>query len=179
MPRICKRRSKRIVHANPDRAAGRRTGHIFLVRADLLGPEGRDASARRWRASILARRRGSLERAADSRPSAPGCKRPRSAHAPPRLARTPASAGALPNPPIAVLQRLWRFQRRRPRICRGDATAARQRRRPGSMSSPIPDFGFQVSAEGAGFCWAANSQQNQITPGRTIRSPMSRAMSFI
>ena len=24
------------------------------------------------------------------------------------------------------------------------------------------DFGFQVSAEGAGFCWAGNSQQNQI-----------------
>ncbi len=25
------------------------------------------------------------------------------------------------------------------------------------------NFGFQVSAEGAGFCWAGNSQQNQIT----------------
>ncbi len=27
-----------------------------------------------------------------------------------------------------------------------------------------PDFGFQVSAEGAGFCWSGNSQQNQLTP---------------
>ena len=42
----------------------------------------------------------------------------------------------------------------------------------GGQKTPAPwinviansDFGFQVSAEGAGFCWAANSQQNQITP---------------
>jgi len=27
-----------------------------------------------------------------------------------------------------------------------------------------PQFGFQASAEGAGFCWALNSQQNRITP---------------
>ena len=27
-----------------------------------------------------------------------------------------------------------------------------------------PDFGFQVSAEGSGFTWSLNSQQNQLTP---------------
>ena len=27
-----------------------------------------------------------------------------------------------------------------------------------------PAFGFQVSADGAGFTWAQNSQQNRITP---------------
>ena len=42
----------------------------------------------------------------------------------------------------------------------------------GGQKTPAPwvnviansNFGFQVSAEGAGFCWAVNSQQNQITP---------------
>ena len=27
-----------------------------------------------------------------------------------------------------------------------------------------PSFGFQISSEGAGFCWHGNSQQNQLTP---------------
>ena len=38
------------------------------------------------------------------------------------------------------------------------------RPRPGSTSSRIPRFGFQVSESGAGYTWSRNSRENQLTP---------------
>jgi len=40
-----------------------------------------------------------------------------------------------------------------------------------------PDFGFLVTATGGGYCWAANSQQNQITPwsNDAARDPVGEA----
>ena len=63
----------------------------------------------------------------------------------------------------AILQRLWRLQRGWPGIC-GGAEQRQQTPAPWINVIANSNFGFQVSAEGAGFCWAGNSQQNQITP---------------
>jgi cyclic beta-1,2-glucan synthetase len=43
-----------------------------------------------------------------------------------------------------------------------------------------PDFGFLVTATGGGYCWAGNSQQNQITPWSNdpVRDPGAEAFLF-
>ena len=42
-----------------------------------------------------------------------------------------------------------------------------------------PAFGFQVAAEGSGYTWSVNSRENQLTPGRTIRSAIARVRCSI
>ncbi len=56
---------------------------------------------------------------------------------------------------------------------------------PGARHTPAPwinvvanpGFGFQVSADGAGYCWAANSREHQLTPWSNdpVRDPVGQA----
>jgi len=135
-------------------------GRIFLLRTDLLGAESNGALRAAARIDLSARR-GSLEEQlsalveADKSVSTPK----------PRRVATP-TAGPVVSPEATGLQFFNGFG--------GFSADGREYVvvLNGGQKTPAPwinvianfNFGFQVSAEGAGFCWAANSQQNQITP---------------
>ncbi len=149
-----------IVHAN-NRAPDDGLGHIQLVRADLAGSDG--VAALRAVARIdLSGRRGSLEKqltVAAVDPLQKGDEAP--------AMRAPTEAAVSPHPWLWPDLRFFNGYG-------GFSTDGREyvAVAPGGRATPAPwinvianpDFGFQVSTEGAGFFWAANSQQNQITP---------------
>jgi cyclic beta-1,2-glucan synthetase len=135
-------------------------GRIFLLRADLLGGESSEALRAAARVDLSARR-GSLAEQLSALVEADksvGSPRPRRAPAP--------ATGSTVSPDAAGLQFFNSFG--------GFSADGREyvvvlnggQKTPAPWVNVIanPNFGFQVSAEGAGFCWAANSQQNQITP---------------
>ncbi|MBA2587677.1 MAG: glycosyl transferase [Alphaproteobacteria bacterium] len=150
-----------IVHAN-DRSPDDGLGHIQLVRTDLAGADG-VARLRAVARVDLTGRRGSLEQQL-------------AISAKDTLARDEVT---LPTPPVApkaaaqpdpkFFSNLRFFNSYGGFSADGReyvAIARAGRPTPAPWINVIanPDFGFQVSSEGAGFCWAANSQQNQITP---------------
>ena len=135
-------------------------GRIFLLRTDLLGTESNGALRAAARIDLSARR-GSLEEQLNALVEAD--KNPMAIE--PRRV-TPPAAVPTPSPATTELQFFNGFggfsADGREYVIVLDA----------GLKTPAPwinviansAFGFQVSAEGAGFCWAANSQQNQITP---------------
>ena len=135
-------------------------GGIFLLRTDLLGAESNGALRAAARIDLSARR-GSLEEQLSALVEAD-----KNAVAPkPRRIATPI-AGAVVLPEPVGLQFFNGFG--------GFSADGREYVvvLNGGQKTPAPwvnvianaNFGFQVSAEGSGFSWAANSQQNQITP---------------
>ncbi|XQZ48338.1 hypothetical protein E2977_04105 (plasmid) [Paracoccus yeei] len=92
------------------------------------------------------------------------CPRPGRAAVPARAPRRAAARHPrIPGRGVAPFQRLWRlFRRRREYVTRlrhGQATP-----QPWINVIARDDFGFHVSAEGAGFTWAVNSRDYQVTP---------------
>jgi len=135
-------------------------GRIFLLRTDLLGTESNGALRAAARVDLSARR-GSLEEQLSSLVEAD------KEVAPPKPRRvTPPPTGSVVSTDTTSLQFFNGFG--------GFSADGREYVvvLNGGQKTPAPwvnviansSFGFQVSAEGAGFCWAANSQQNQITP---------------
>ncbi len=151
-----------IVHSH-DWAPDDGLGHIQLVRADIAGPD--NIAALRAVARVeLNGQRGSLEKQL----SLATTDQPKS-NAPASVARPAPKTEALPppDPKFAAGLRFFNGYGGFSADGREYVTIARGGRpTPAPWINVIanPDFGFQVSSEGAGFCWAANSQQNQVTP---------------
>ena len=134
-------------------------GHIFMLRADLISPEAEAlllATAR----VVLSGDRGSLtdhlDRAASRSPRPAALRRRR---APVRSDLRVATA----EPGLEFFNGLGGFA--------ADGREYVTLLGPG-RTTPAPwinvvanaEFGFQVSAEGAGFAWSVNSRDHQITP---------------
>ncbi len=149
------------VHTQPwNEQAASADGRVFLLRADLLGPEGREALRAAARIDLSAKR-GSLAEQLS------------------KLLNPDRDAAApLPNEPAKSLgggQGKAVFEMPPMQVFNGIGGFSADGREYivvlyGGMRTPAPwtnvisnkDFGFLVSAEGGGFCWAINSQQNQI-----------------
>src|SRR5258708_10073183 len=133
-------------------------GAVFIVRADLATVEARIALQTVARAMLLSRR-GSLaqqvKRLTEPKPAAkPPVRRS-------LVRRAPELVLGLPDPEF--FNGLGGFVaggREYVTILGvGDATPA-----PWINVIANPAFGFQVSAEGGGYTWSANSRENQLTP---------------
>ncbi len=135
-------------------------GRIFLLRTDLMGPESSGALRAAARIDLNARR-GSLAEQLSALVEADrsvGIPRSRRAAAP--------VTGSIVSSDASGLQFFNGFG--------GFSADGREYViiLNGGQKTPAPwinvianaNFGFQVSAEGASFCWGTNSQQNQITP---------------
>jgi cyclic beta-1,2-glucan synthetase len=134
-------------------------GAVFVLRADLVSPEIRGLLSACARA-VLHGNRGSLadqlKRARDLNPTgAPSTRRP-----PPPAA---APETPLPRPAMEFFNGLGGFTNDGHEYLTflegNDRTPA-----PWLNVVANPSFGFQVSADGSGFTWSVNSQQNQLTP---------------
>jgi cyclic beta-1,2-glucan synthetase len=148
----------RMNQSMPKLAAQETRGSVFVLRADLIPAEVRDllnAAAR----AVLIGGAGTLgeqiNHARDVKPAgAPPVK---------RAAPTVAPEVAPPRPAMEFFNGLGGFAQ----DGREYTTVLE-----GNSHTPVPwvnivanpDFGFQVSAEGSGFTWSINSQQNQLTP---------------
>ena len=133
-------------------------GAVFVLRADLLAPEVfalLQATAR----AVLHGNRASLaeqvNRARDRMPpSAPPFR---------RASPIPAAETPPPRPEMEYFNGLGGFTNNgREYLTILDGSE----RTPAPWINVIanPIFGFQVSADGSGFTWSVNSQQNQLTP---------------
>ena len=137
--------------------APRRSGPIFILRGDLLGPEARDALLGASRA-VLVGRRGTL---------AEQLKRLATVRTPPvpqARARRPTEFGRGPEADrLAFFNGYGGFDRAE----REYVTVLRDgAHTPAPWINVIanPVFGFQAAADGAGYTWSLNSRENQITP---------------
>jgi cyclic beta-1,2-glucan synthetase len=149
----------RINRSTPSGAGGAQLGSVFMLRADLASSETRDllqAAAR----CVLHGDRGSLadqlDRSRDLKPAYGPAPRatPAAASARERV-QTPAQ--------LEFFNGLGGFTnegREYLTLLQGDAHT------PAPWINVVSNasFGFQVSADGAGFTWSVNSQQNQLTP---------------
>ena len=144
----------RISQAHP----GGTGGTVFILRSDLVSVDARTALQSVARAVLLSRRGSVAEQVKRLRDVTPALVPP---------VRRPAS------------YRVVEATSRRPDLTHfnglGGFTAGGQEYMtilgPG-QSTPAPwinvianqSFGFQVSVEGGGYCWSANSRENQLTP---------------
>ncbi|HSF38589.1 MAG TPA: glucoamylase family protein, partial [Thermoanaerobaculia bacterium] len=148
----------------PDRSGG----SAFILRSDLVAPEARDALFAAARAMLVGRN-GSLSdqiaRRESRRPPAVGAAR-----RVPKTAATvePRPAGESPgaSPPRLDLE-LWNGLGGFAAEGREYVTILREGQwTPAPWINVIanPGFGFQASESGAGYTWAGNSRENQLTP---------------
>ena len=134
-------------------------GKVYLLRVDLIGPEGRDALRAVARVDLSARRGSLTEQLnalaqGEKDPEKPTRPRPPGREAPPAI-RLDAQA-------LQAFNGYGGFSADgREYVI--DLTGGQRTPAPWINVIANSAFGFQVAAEGAGFCWAANSQQNQIT----------------
>ena len=136
---------------------GTQGGNIYLLRSDLLNAGAREkllAAAR----VVLSNRRGTLaeqvERVLDDKPVIP--PRPR------KLAPVKQESALASLPQLEYANGFGGFTNNgREYAIVMDGGQLTPSPWVNVIANPI--FGFQVSAAGAGFSWAANSQQNQIT----------------
>ncbi len=142
-----------------DQAASPTQGRVHMLRADLIGRDAVLALRAAARADLNARRGPLVDQLA------PLMAPEKSSKAPPSY--QPPAAKAAPetfNP--ADLQFFNGYG--------GFSADGREYVVPVNNDQPTPapwinvvanrQFGFQAAAEGSGFCWALNSQQNRITP---------------
>ncbi|HYH44620.1 MAG TPA: hypothetical protein VEG34_02980, partial [Thermoanaerobaculia bacterium] len=139
-------------------------GTAFLLRGDLVAPESRGALLTAARAVLLAHN-GTLaeqiarrERPAETRVPGAGAPRPAQPASPPRPAGRP-----IPRPELELWNGLGGFA--------ADGREYVTVLGPGQWTPAPwinvvanPGFGFQVSESGAGYTWAGNSRENQLTP---------------
>lgn len=132
-------------------------GRTMVLRADLIAPETRDLVAAVARV-VLSGREGSLSeqlgRVAEASTLAPAAvKRPSIAVEPP----------SRPTPQLEFFNGLGGFAHEGREyvtvLAPGQVTPA-----PWINVIANPGFGFQVSADGAGYTWARNSREHQLTP---------------
>ncbi|MBV9620088.1 MAG: glycosyl transferase [Gammaproteobacteria bacterium] len=140
------------------RGAQAARGSVYVVRADLLSPDSRSALWAAARASFVSRR-GTLTEQLDR------LEDPAAETAAPVLRRSaaPAAAAEVALPPLELDNGVGGFAE--------DGREYLIVLRPG-VYTPMPwlnvigrrEFGFQVSATGAGYTWSRNSRENALTP---------------
>jgi len=146
-------------------------GSVFVLRADLLSVETRDLLRTAARAVLLSRRGSLAEQLERLTPAPPstgwlGSGRTSGRLASPPLSRESAASGSgaagMPTPPLEFYNGLGGFAadgREYVTILgEGQWTPA-----PWINVLANPAFGCQVSVEGAGYTWAANSREHQLT----------------
>jgi cyclic beta-1,2-glucan glucanotransferase len=150
-----------------------RGGNLFILRAEQVAPEARSALFAAARVVLVARN-GTLaeqivrrDRVQDWRGSSrPGARRPVESEPDRSAPRAPGAPGADTAPPHFELE-FWNGlggfaddgREYVTVLGEGQCTPA-----PWVNVVANPDFGFQVSESGAGYTWAANSRENQLTP---------------
>jgi cyclic beta-1,2-glucan synthetase len=148
----------RMNQAMPRLAQSSLRGNVYLFRADLLSGEVRDALQSAARA-VLHGQLGSLveqiNRARERRPGvAPAVRK-----LPQPVASEPAMADAQSEFYNGIGGFVQDGREYLTQFSPGQRTPA-----PWINVVANASFGFQVSAEGSGYTWSANSQQNQLTP---------------
>ncbi len=141
----------------PDRGGGT----AFILRADLVAPEAREVLLAAARAMLVGRN-GSLA----DQIARPESRRPPAAGAPRRGTKTAATAEPPASPPRLDLE-LWNGLGGFAADGREYVTLLKEGQwTPAPWINVIanPGFGFQVSESGAGYTWAGNSRENQLTP---------------
>ncbi|HME72850.1 MAG TPA: hypothetical protein VKM54_23720, partial [Myxococcota bacterium] len=133
-------------------------GRLFVVRADLISLEARDALLAAARAVLLSRR-GSLSEQLKRREEPEPVAAPRA-----RRLRESVAQGRAPQPPeLEFFNGLGGFAadgREYVTILgEGQWTPA-----PWLNVIANPTFGFQVSVDGGGYTWSGNSRENPLTP---------------
>jgi len=132
-------------------------GAVFVLRSDLVSDETRGALQSAARAVLLSRRGSLSEQVKRLEEPAPAAAPPA-----PRVPERTAQPAA-PRPDLELFNGLGGFadggREYVTVLGEGQWTPA-----PWINVVANPCFGFQVSAEGAGFTWAENSRENQITP---------------
>ena len=133
-------------------------GTVFVVRADLLSVEARTALQAVARAVLLSRRGSLAEQVKRVREPKPAIA-PRSRPSTARRERNSVSAKL----DLEFFNGFGGFTRDGREyvtiLGAGQCTPA-----PWINVIANPSFGFQVSAEGSGYTWSANSRENQLTP---------------
>jgi len=133
-------------------------GAVFIVRADLATVEARIALQTIARAVLLSRRGGLSEQVKRLREPKPAAKPPARRSS---VRRAPEPVLGLPDPEF--FNGLGGFvaggREYVTILGEGEWTPA-----PWINVIANPAFGFQVSAEGGGYTWSANSRENQLTP---------------
>jgi len=146
------------IHAASWSAEAAPQGKIFLLRTDMIGAEGCDALKAAARINISARR-GSLVEQLNTLAEADREAKPPKSYTPPVASARPEIPAETAN--LQFFNSFGGFSADgREYVVRLDM----------GQKTPAPwinvianrNFGFQVSADGAGFCWAGDSQQNQI-----------------
>ncbi len=134
------------------------TGHIFMLRGDLISPGARALLVATARAILL----GDRGRLSDQLAGAPRAE----VTEPPRPRRGIVSSDlrvAKPEPGVEYFNGLGGFAEGGREYLTvlgpGQATPA-----PWINVVANPNFGFQVSAEGGGYAWSINSREHQLTP---------------
>jgi cyclic beta-1,2-glucan synthetase len=134
-------------------------GNVFVVRADLLSVEDKDALRTAARATLLSRHGTLAEQVARAARPRPEPRRPFQRPVPPSLApETPPV-----RPDLEFFNGLGGF---------GDAGREYVTVLGQGQWTPAPwinvvaneSFGFQVSESGSGYTWSLNSRENQLTP---------------
>lgn len=132
-------------------------GKVYLLRADLLGPEGRDALRAAARVDLSARR-GSL---AEQLNALTGREENSKSRKRPKASTDKTAFASREALNLQFFNGVGGFSQDGREyvisLTGGEKTPA-----PWINVITNSNFGFQVSAEGAGFSWAGNSQQNQI-----------------
>lgn len=137
---------------------GRPLGHTFLLQADLISPEARDLLRSAARVVLV----GARGRIADQFGHATGV---RHSQRPMTTRAAPASELQVSRPPPGVeyFNGLGGFadggREYVTVLGPGQATPA-----PWINVIANPNFGFQVSVEGGGYTWSANSREYKLTP---------------
>jgi cyclic beta-1,2-glucan synthetase len=151
---------------------GPKRGAVFLLRADLLPAAIRDLLQTAARAVFVARRGTLSEQLARLREPEP-TPRPQT----PSTIGEATDAAARATPVLEFFNGLGGFAADAKEyvvvLDEGQQTPA-----PWINVIANPQFGFQVSADGAGSTWSLNAQQNQITPWSNdpVRDPPSEAI---
>jgi len=149
------RTSRSVPHPGADNVPG----SVYLLRSDLI-PEGTRELLVSVARVVLVAQRGSLaEQLGRLRPQAAGAR-----GAPPRTLTAQIEQPApVPAPDLEFFNGLGGFAAAGReyviQLQAGQCTPA-----PWINVIANPQFGFQVAAEGSGFTWSLNSQQNQLTP---------------
>ena len=146
-----------------------RTGRIFVLRVDRIAPATRSTLLTAARV-VLFGHRGSLAEQVRRRPDAP--LPPTARRLPPYPRATPPAGPRQPPPAVEFWNGLGGFT-----AGGREYTIAL----PADRCTPAPwinvvtngSFGFQVSAEGAGYTWAGSSRENQLT--RLVQRPGRRS----
>ena len=138
--------------------AGNVRGGVHVLRSDIVPQEIVDLLQSAARAVLYGQRGSLAEQINRARERRAGTPPPR-----PRVSSASLPEAPLPRPPLEYFNGLGGFSgdgREYITVLKGsDRTPA-----PWNNVVANPAFGFVASADGGGFTWSVNSQQNQLTP---------------